>query len=103
MEINDYSEFKKENEEVTSVNQVREKFDVDEYEATNKKYKTGFIVSLIATILVFVVDVACLVHIFVSGKPFTGLDFFYTIGLFVFDILGVVFTFRCYNRWKEYE
>ena len=103
MENEKYPEFNKENEEAVMNNQVHEKFDVDEYEETCKRYKIGFFVSLIATILVFIVDVASLVMILSSGDKFNGADFALTIGLLVLDIIGVVFTVRCYDRWKEYE
>lgn len=103
MENNNYPEFKKVNEEVNVTNQVDEKFDVDEYEATSKKYKTAFIISLITTILLFVVDVVYFVIVLTSGRKFTGFDFSFAIGDLVLDVLCAVMTVKCYDRWKEYE
>ena len=103
MEEEKYPEFSKENEDVAASSEVRQKFNVEEYERTSKQYKKWFFISLIATIAVFVVDVADLIWLLSSGKNFTGFDFFVLVGLLVLDVLDATFTVRFYDRWKSYE
>lgn len=103
MEEEKYPEFSKENEEVTASSEVRQKFNVEEYERTSKRYKKWFFISLITTIAVFMVDIADLIWLLSSGKNFTGFDFFIIVGLFILDVSFVVSTVHCYDRWKEYE
>ena len=103
MENNNYPEFKKVNEEVNVTNQVDEKFDVDEYEATSKKYKTAFFIDLILTIVIFILDIVYLIVTLSRGDKFTGLDFALSIGLLVLDVLTTTSTFHFYDRWKSYE
>ena len=103
MDNEKYPEFSQQNEEVASSNQTHEEFDVEKYERTSKQYKRWFFISLIATIAVFMVDVADLIWLLSSGKNFTGFDFFTIVGLLVLDVLSTVMTVHCYDRWKEYE
>ena len=103
MENNNYPEFKKVSEEVNVTNQVDEKFDVDEYEATSKKYKTAFFINLILTIVIFILDIVYLIVTLSRGDKFTGLDFVISIGSLVLDVLTATFTVRFYDRWKSYE
>lgn len=103
MENNNYPEFRKVNEEANVTNQVDEKFDVDEYEATSKKYMIAFFINLILTIAIFILDIVYLIVTLSRGDKFTGLDFVISIGSLVLDVLCAVMTVKCYDRWKEYE
>ena len=103
MENEKYPEFNVENEEVIAKKQEPVKFDADEYEANRKKYKRGFFISLIVSILVFIIDIADLIYMFSIDDKFKGLNIILAIGMVALDVFCVALTVRCYDRWKEYE
>ena len=104
MENEKYPEFNVENEEVIAKKQEPVKFDADEYEKNRKKYKRDFFISLILSIVLFLTDIADLIHMFSNDDDrFKGLSIILAICMGILDALCVTSTVSFYNRWKEYE